>query len=541
MRGLSALVAAALAVTTFSPVPAHAGNVPPEFGDDWDDPRTAAPPIDTPDVASCEVPIVDHRFDDFEPFTGTFVPPTECGDEWSMVVLRLDGSVAGRQYDRLGQLDIGGVPVFKTSTPEPSPQGITWSVERDVTQYAPLLASTQPTLMSLGNVVDDVHDGVLDVRVSLTFYEASSSAPAPDVPDRLLPLSDQDDSTPDLRGTLTVPTNSERLIADVYATGSGGGCEEFWYLTAPPQTGYSCAAPDGPYREVQVLIDGQIAGIAAPYPHIYTGGWSNPYLWYTIPAPRAFDLEPLRYDLTPYLGLLNDGAAHDVAVRVVGMPADAAGWSTPVAFRVWQDEESQVVNGGVLTSETTPLTNDITILASRHTRVQVEAGRQHTATGWLETSHGSVMTTVDRTIGNMSTHSWAPGENPDALRAEWFDMETRTVLSNESDVDVTQVDRTFSVNGRIGIDDENRLTTTITLLDEREVLHTAPSGRVRHLKVRDSFLGAAAFDIDQPRPDRRGVGVSQNRYVVVSDTAGTCYDRVIRSRNGYVTIDRDRC
>ena len=42
-----------------------------------------------------------------------------------------------------------------------------------------------------------------------------------------------------------------------------------------------------------MLLDGKVAGIAAPYPHIYTGGWSNPFLWYAQPAPRAFDIQPI--------------------------------------------------------------------------------------------------------------------------------------------------------------------------------------------------------------------------------------------------------
>lgn len=52
--------------------------------------------------------------------------------------------MAGRQFDRLGYLHIGGVEVLRTSTPEPSPQGITWHVEKDITRYASVLRSEQP-------------------------------------------------------------------------------------------------------------------------------------------------------------------------------------------------------------------------------------------------------------------------------------------------------------------------------------------------------------------------------------------------------------
>lgn len=70
-------------------------------------------------------------------------------------MLRLDGKVKGRQYDRLGYLRIGGVEVFRTSTPQPSPDGITWSVEKDVTRYSETLGRDRRVEMFIGNVVTE--------------------------------------------------------------------------------------------------------------------------------------------------------------------------------------------------------------------------------------------------------------------------------------------------------------------------------------------------------------------------------------------------
>lgn len=211
------------------------------------------------------------KFKDFTPYTGTYTPPTACGTpgRWSKVVLRLDGSVAGRQYDRLGYLDIGGVQMLRTSTPEPSQDGIDWSVEKDVTRYEKTLSKAQSVDMLIGNVVNDTYTGILDVKVTLTFY-----APEPgtrtgrtggSAPDQVIPLSDGNSVT--TAAQLTTPRNSERILAEVYATGSGGGCEEFWYSAVTPSASYSCqGGDDGPYREVQVTIDGKLAGIASPTP-----------------------------------------------------------------------------------------------------------------------------------------------------------------------------------------------------------------------------------------------------------------------------------
>src|SRR5436305_203853 len=179
-------------------------------------------------------------------------------------------------------------------------------------------------------------------------HPADPRNPAPDSASDVLPLAAPAQNGADLTGTVTVPRNSERLLAEVYATGSGGACEEFWYFTAPTSSGYSCPADPGPYREVQVLLDGRVAGIAEPFPHVYTGGWSNPFLWYVLPAPRAFNVQPITYDLSPYLGLLTDGVAHQVTIRVVGVPAGLPGWDTPVDFLAWRDPHSAHVTGGLV-------------------------------------------------------------------------------------------------------------------------------------------------------------------------------------------------
>ena len=143
MRRLPALLVLVLGFVITGGTAARAADPPPpaEFGTDWADPRTAAPPVAAPPTRSCTERIVDHKFVNFDNFVGTHTPPAACPGPWNAVLLHLDGAVAGRQFDRLGWLTIGGVMVFKTSTPEPSPVGIRWSGDKDITAYAPLLRS----------------------------------------------------------------------------------------------------------------------------------------------------------------------------------------------------------------------------------------------------------------------------------------------------------------------------------------------------------------------------------------------------------------
>lgn len=89
-----------------------------------------------------------------------------------------------------------------------------------------------------------------------------------------------------------------------------------------PQTGelygYS------PFREVQLLIDGNLAGVAWPFPVIFTGG-IVPGLWRPVVGIDAFDLREDEIDITPWLPLLCDGKEHNFTVRVSGLNDDGKG------------------------------------------------------------------------------------------------------------------------------------------------------------------------------------------------------------------------
>lgn len=511
---------------------ARSADVPVEFGTDWHDPITAAPPVTRPQNArSCEVTVVEAQFRDFTPYKGTYAPPEDCGRRWSKVVLRLDGKVKGRQFDRLGHLHIGGVEVLRTSTPQPSPDGIEWSVEKDVTRYGDTLRTAQPVEMLIGNVVDGTYTGILDVKVTLTFYAGRPDPKtAAATPDRVLTLQDGT--------TLTTPRNSERVIAEVYATGSGGGCEEYWYLTVPEDAPYSCRADEGPYREVRVEVDGQLAGIAAPFPNVWTGGWSNPFLWYVVPGPRAFDIQPLRYDLTPFAGLLNDGRPHRIEVSVVGVPEGQTGWSAPVNVLVWQDEKSEHVSGALTRVRAGDLANSSTYTPGTEHRLDTEGGHRLTVAGYVDTSHGRVTTTVRRSIANTSTHTWSDGENPDALDATWSDEETVTV-DGRGPARTTRTQRSYTMDGTTALGAADRLRTVLTLGDRATVTEMYGERRTAWSRLDDTYTGDATYTANVPRDQRHAVGTTSERYRTYGSDG--CYDRALTSVQGVLTEDRMGC
>jgi hypothetical protein len=384
--------------------------------------------------------------------------------------------------------------------------------------------------MLIGNVVNQTYTGVLDVQVYLTYYPGSPGNAGQ--PTDVLPLADPHQDGTALVGDLTVPANTERLVAEVYATGSGGGCEEFWYLTTPAGVPYSCPADTGPYREVQVRIDGVLAGIAAPYPHIYTGGWSNPFLWYVIPAPRAFDIRPIRYDLTPFAGTLTDGRAHRVEVSVHGVPAGQSGWDVPTNVLAWRDPKLARVTGKLVSHREGALGDTSTYTpgtATADQQVVTDGGHRLTLTGYVNTSHGRVSTTVQRTVTNHSTHHWNVGESVDGLNASWTDDETSTV-----DGETTVNRRRYAIDGTVTIDATNRLTTTIEVSDAATTL----AGRSWSW-LDDTYQGQASWLIDAARDQRHAVGTSSEHYRRLG--SGGCYDHTLATTNGYLTRDTHRC
>ncbi len=533
-----------LGVAALTPTYAMAADVPARFGNDHDDPRTAYPPVAQDARKPCTVQVLRHAFDSFEPARAQLDAAKRCPGPWSRIVLRIEGQVKGRQYDRIGHASVGGVTVFRTSTPEPSREGIAWQVEKDVSAYAPLFAGAQPVELHVGNVVDEVHTGVFDIALRFDFYPADAAHPAIDAADQVLALQDLREDGQDTIGRATIPANTERLLAEVYATGSGGGCEEFWYF-ATNADGYWCHGSQGPYREVQVLIDGKLAGIAAPYPHIYTGGWSNPFLWYAIPAPRAFDIHPIRYELTPFIGLLNDGKPHEIRFRVAGLDAGREGWKLMPNLQVWRDAGSQRVSARLLQAEAgeAAFGGDLDTHDPQHQRMLRRWQRRFLARGVVRTSHGAVETTVERALDGDVHHRWTAKEDgDDHLLAEWRDHETIVRKPARGEATTTTLDQRFGLDGSLAThprEGKPRLTTTLDIHDDTRHTRTQ-AGNTAWTQTRDRFTGTASYTGDVPREQRDATAHTQQRYRIESSD-GACFERRIENRNGRFVADQTGC
>src|SRR5207248_6643691 len=108
---------------------------------------------------------------------------------------------------------------------------------------------------------------------------------APVTADVVLPLSSGPDggtvglntTASQLSETFSLPLNIERAELDVFAQSQAN--DEFWYTCVPNDVAGELQSCGGTaFREAEVSIGGEPAGVAPVYPWIYTGG-IDPLLW----------------------------------------------------------------------------------------------------------------------------------------------------------------------------------------------------------------------------------------------------------------------
>lgn len=521
---------------------APAATAPATVVTDYQDPLQAAPPVSRPRTPSCTVTAVQHVFANSygQPYVGTLTPPADCAGRWTKVVLDWAGRSKGRQYDRLAGMWIGGAEVLRTSTPEPDPSGITWHFDRDVTEFSPLLHGPQPVVLDLGNVVNQTYTGSYDITVTITYYRADAAHPAPQQADTVIPLSANaqqvgwQDLGPgkNFHSTVTVPANTARLTAEVYARG-GGPCEEFWWAGLPDEL----AARDpnhqlcggGDYREVQVVIDGRPAAVVTPYPTIYTGG-VNPFLWRPISAIDSIVTLPYTVDLTPFVGTLTDGRPHQVDLTRPQGAGDT--WTLGGNLFATTDPGVSRVTGTVTSADIPQAVPQVSVSGT---------GLDATATAHL-----------DRRWGTAGVLHTSAGTVPATASGRWT-FDTTNTLRDNGNRQLTQfrVRGVYSGDGGGASDSRSSFefplqadqTAQITDDNNYRITATVHIGRT----LRSEAAGRpTAFSDD--RIDANATIARTNGQLTTADGAsdehwrgladpGRCYERAIDTEHGWVTSD----
>ncbi|EUC44959.1 hypothetical protein COCMIDRAFT_5810 [Bipolaris oryzae ATCC 44560] len=314
-------------------------------------------------VDGCQQIIMKHTFASSygQPFIGEYNPP-ECS--FNRVTFNFTVTSAGLQFDRLGLMFLDDTEVFRTSTAEPTQTGIIWSYVKDMSGYLSLFRTPHKIIFDLGNVINDNYTGSWTTTLTATFFTAIDDIEPADV---IIPISARrsvDDSpsaflVPETRAvdTIMLPRNAKKAVVTMSACGQAA--EEFWWNNVLSSDTSVFGANESlyghsPFREIQLLIDGQLAGVAWPFPVIFTGGFL-PELWRPVVGIDAFDLQEDEIDITPFITLLNDGKTHTFEIQVLGIDDDGNGTGTFTTAI----ESNWVVTGKVfvwLDANNTPLT-----------------------------------------------------------------------------------------------------------------------------------------------------------------------------------------
>ncbi|KAI5005937.1 hypothetical protein ZWY2020_033180 [Hordeum vulgare] len=344
------------------------------------------------------------------PATASYVPP-EClaaararGGSLALAVLEWSADCRGRQFDRIFGVWLSGAELLRSCTAEPRPNGIHWSVSRDVTRYAALLSEPGEVAVYLGNIVDSTYTGVYHANLTLHlyFHPTTPSPPPPPHSDLVLPISRSlplndgqwfaiQNSTDAQSKKLAIPSNTYRAVLEVFVSFHSN--DEDWFTHPPNEyieaNKLSSNIGNGAFREVIVKVNEDIVGAVWPFTVIYTGG-VNPLFWRPITGIGSFNLPTYDIDITPFLGKLLDGKEHEFGFGVTNA-LDV--WFIDANLHLWLDHKSGKTTGGIVSYDTSTSANVDSEFSGLDGRFMSSASRHVSATGWVESSHGKVMTT----------------------------------------------------------------------------------------------------------------------------------------------------
>lgn len=505
----------------------------------------ADPAVPRPAGTPCSVTLYqDVIFNNYE--SRKFDYAARCPGPWSRIVLEADYSVsAGRQYDRTAHISIGSVNIYTGTTQEPSATvAPAWRVERDLSDYAPLFVQSGTGYTDLDNTVNQTYTGVLKGSARLLFYPVTDGARAAPAADLVLPLSEREDGRPlavrdsdtALSKTITFPTNVVRAFIDVLAQGQSD--DEFWWSCTPDALAATLDTCGGSaFREASVSIDDQPAGIVPVFPWIFTGG-VNPLLWRPIPAVQTLNMMPHRVDLSPFAGMLSDGRAHKISVKVL----NARNWfNVSATLLVFRDPGAPHTSGAVVGNDLRlPLElavdNRLTTGAAGAIGGQLttKSARSFRIAGYVLGSRGLEHLSVEQTMGFSNSQAFTATSNDFRQTATTRTRSTVTTLAG-----ATSIERNFRFpfSFSIVVDKTLRMMASTMAYQQDQLVKSA--GKTLYRSRVDSSTDSSYKRDGSPAV----TSMRSSHHYLYEDTRGACVDRTVRSADGKLVaaIDGKRC
>jgi hypothetical protein len=297
------------------------------------------------------------------------------------------------------------------------------------------------------------------------------------------------------------------------------------------------------FREAEVTVDGQPAGVAPVYPWIYTGG-IDPLLWRPIPGVQTFNFLPYRVDLTPFAGLLSNGQPHQVGVSVYNANHY---FLVAASLLLYQDHGAAQVTGAVtrntLGSVPAPVIREDLATAADGTVTGTISTRQQRSfelAGYVDTSHGRVETTVRQALSFSNQQSFLVSNTQYVQKIEQG-TEIESSVDSKSPGSVAHsekhlsyplsLDYSFLAND----DGSGSQTTSIDQsFDSQEALGGNAAGaglsRVSNtVKSADTLLFNASGAITGFQ------GRDSSQTYVARGSGGACYSKSVTAASGVVT------
>ncbi|HEY1612240.1 MAG TPA: peptide-N4-asparagine amidase [Rhizomicrobium sp.] len=513
------------------------------------------PPVSHPNETPCVVNLYKKAQFGGSNVNFLYQPPANCPGPYSTIVLSVDVSLdAGIQYDRSGTIWVGGVPLWFGTTAEPTPSlGPHWHFERDVTDYTALLAGTNPGFVLIANYTNSQDTSIITSSAKLLFYPVPSGATPPVVPDVIVPLAADGGGTVALNaGTDTVaidqtlPTNIASANLDVYLQGQSN--DEFWYTCVPSDLSSeldSCGG--GALREGEITVDGAPAGVAPVYPWIFTGG-IDPYLWSPIPGVQTLDFKPFRVPLTPFAGVLSNGAiAHQIALSVYG----ANGYfSVAGALMLYLDHGGSQVTGGITqnTLAAAPKQKLVNTIASSggvtSGDLDTIANHDFTIAGSVVTSAGSGTSTVTQKthFANNQTFDISSSVYEQLIKQKTETAVTTTATSPSGTVTDTS---TYSYPLDVDIDETQQGATynlVSTITQGLKVNATSSDGTTKTVsKLTDGITATDTLKLNGQGQIIGHSSQSSSANYLTKGTGQRCYGHALAAANNVLTSDTKGC
>jgi hypothetical protein len=563
----------ALIITTVGCSPAASASSAPETGSR--NVASAEPPIPRPATQPCVVQLFpnqpfgekgDGARMDAAPHRFHYQPPAKCPGPWAKVVLEADFSVAaGYQYDRSASIWLGGVNLYFGTTQEPTPEAAqSWQIQRDLTDYGSLLRRPGDGQVQVNNWLDALRRHPIHAGAKLLFYPASAAFPAPAVPNAVIALNRAantpaklDAAHPQLVRSITFPRNTTRVFLDLFAQPQAH--DEFYYMCLPDAvirqlgtTPPSNASIDrdtlcngGSFREAEVSIDGQAAGLAPVAPWVFTGG-IDPFLWEPTPGAQTLNFVPYRVDLTPFAGRLADGQPHQIAIKIVDTPNF---FSVAGALLVYRDPHAAHTGGAVthntLRSNPPRATVASTLAADTdgvHGDVLTRTQQHYVIEGYVDTHAGRVQSRVETTLGFDNTQQFlggdATGRHHVTHQAASVDSTSTTgagsaLRSQHDTIDYTLGVRTFIRSGADGIQHRD-----VQLAQDfrQRVVQQQGGLPLYAADTRNAYIGADRLSYRKgDRTSFASRDQSSTQTYRFTNSLGDCYQAQVQVRDGKVT------